>query len=220
MYPFNINTQKFSTVSNADSGENSGRELHKYVSQMQESHTKGYQKFELAPPVESQVVAIALQPKDIDEENEEFVDPHLGMVTPLTHSDKIEDENNLTKLSSDRQLEMFISSLLKYGVLLSSTVVLVGSFLYLMNYGADLADYRFFQGEPSQLCSPLGVVNAAVSGSYRGIIQLGLLILIGTPMARVAFSFLAFLRQRDFPYIIVTLLVLVALIYSIIGAYS
>jgi|ERR671933_1311626 uncharacterized membrane protein len=117
-------------------------------------------------------------------------------------------------------LEHFISNLLKYGVLLASALVLMGGILYLIRHGAEPADYRFFQGTPAEFCSLGGVVTAVLSGSSRGIIQLGLLILIATPIARVAFSFLAFLQQRDFAYIIVTLCVLVGLIYSLIGAYA
>lgn len=133
---------------------------------------------------------------------------------------KVSSETIATKSLGDRQLEQFISNLLKYGVLLASTLVLMGGILYLIRHGAEPADYRFFQGTPSEFCSLGGVVTAVLSGSSRGIIQLGLLILIATPIARVAFSFLAFLQQRDVAYIFVTLCVLAGLIYSLIGAYA
>jgi uncharacterized membrane protein len=113
-----------------------------------------------------------------------------------------------------------ISHLLKYGVLLASAIVLLGGVLYLIRQGAEPTNYRFSQGEPAEFRSPAGRVRAVLSGSRRGIIQLGLLILIATPISRVAFSFLAFLRQRDWVYIIITLSVLVGLIYSLVGAYS
>lgn len=133
---------------------------------------------------------------------------------------EVNPAQNVTQISSDRELEQFISNLLKYGVILSSAIVLVGGILYLIRHGAEPAEYQFFQGEPSVFCSPKGVVKAVLSGSRRGIIQLGLLLLIATPVARVAFSLLTFLRQRDLSYVIVTLFVLAGLIYSFIGAYS
>lgn len=133
---------------------------------------------------------------------------------------EVNPAQNVTQISSDRELEQFISNLLKYGVILSSAIVLVGGILYLIRHGAEPAEYQFFQGEPSVFCSPKGVVTAVLSGSRRGIIQLGLLLLIATPVARVAFSLLTFLRQRDLSYVIVTLFVLAGLIYSFIGAYS
>ncbi|MDZ7966456.1 MAG: DUF1634 domain-containing protein [Nostoc sp. DedSLP03] len=45
------------------------------------------------------------------------------------------------------------------------------------------------------------------------------MILIATPVVRVACSLLAYVQQRDFTYIIVTLLVLFGLLYSLIGGY-
>jgi uncharacterized membrane protein len=125
-------------------------------------------------------------------------------------------ERNVTKTSSELQLEQLLSNLLSFGVLLASAIVLVGGVLYLMHHGAEPADYQFFRGEPSVLCSPVGVLKAVLSGSDGAIIQLGLLILIATPVARVAFSLLAFLLQRDFTYVIVTLFVLAGLIYSLV----
>ena len=47
-----------------------------------------------------------------------------------------------------------------------------------------------------------------------GIIQMGLLLLIATPVARVVFSVFAFAVQRDSLYVAVTLVVLVVLALS------
>lgn len=146
----------------------------------------------------------------------------------LVNEEQVDSESNLTPPSSDgvpcstksdRHLEQVISNLLKYGVLLASAIVLVGGILYLIRHGTEPTDYRFFQGTPSEFCSPGGVLTAVLSGSCRGLIQLGLLILIATPIARVVFSFVTFLWQRDVAYIIVTLCVLIALVYSMVGAY-
>jgi uncharacterized membrane protein len=87
----------------------------------------------------------------------------------------------------------------------------------LIRYGAALPDYGVFRGEPANLCTVSGIVPEALSFHPRGIIQLGLLLLIATPVARVAFSVLAFAWQRDRTYVIVTLIVLVILLYSLTG---
>ncbi|GET36166.1 DUF1634 domain-containing protein [Microseira wollei] len=132
---------------------------------------------------------------------------------------EVECDRNITKSSSDQILEKLLSNLLKYGVIIASAIVLIGGILYLMHHGAELPNYRVFHGVPSEFRSPQGVVTAVVSGSRRGIIQLGLLTLIATPIIRVAVSLLTFLWQRDRVYIIVTLLVLSELIYGLVGAY-
>jgi len=48
-------------------------------------------------------------------------------------------------------------------------------------------------------------------------INLKLLFLIATPVARVAFSIFAFAVQRDWLYVVVTLIVLAVLIFSLTG---
>jgi uncharacterized membrane protein len=118
---------------------------------------------------------------------------------------------------TDEQMDRIISVLLRSGVLISALVVLVGGILYLMHYGAVLPEYRVFRGEPAVLRSLSGIVKDALSFDSRGIIQFGLLLLVATPVARVAFSILAFALQRDRTYVIITLIVLGVLLYSLTG---
>ena len=121
---------------------------------------------------------------------------------------------------TEYQIEQLVGNLLRYGVLLATTVVLAGGILYLIRHGGEAPHYQFFQGESSAFRTPEGVATAALAGRRRGIIQLGLLLLIATPVVRVAFSLLAFVRQRDWTYIIVTAIVLAGLLYSIIPGHS
>jgi uncharacterized membrane protein len=129
------------------------------------------------------------------------------------------EKKNDAKFFTQQQLESLLGNLLKYGVLIASAIVLMGGILYLIRHGAEPVDYQVFQGEPAAFCSPIGVVQAVLSGSRRGLIQLGLLVLVATPIARVIISLLAFLRMRDFIYAIISFLVLSCLVYSLVGAY-
>ncbi|MEH2079737.1 MAG: DUF1634 domain-containing protein [Nostoc sp.] len=88
-----------------------------------------------------------------------------------------------------------------------------------IRHGSEAPNYQIFRGELPEFRNPSGVVTSIEFGRRRGIIQLGLLILIATPVVRVACSLLAYLQQRDFTYIIVTLIVLFGLLYSLIGGY-
>ncbi|HEY6905099.1 MAG TPA: DUF1634 domain-containing protein [Candidatus Acidoferrales bacterium] len=116
---------------------------------------------------------------------------------------------------SEKRLEELIGLLLRTGVALAATVVLAGGIFYLTKYGGLKPDYRIFRGEPSDLRSIGGVVGDAASLHSRGIIQLGLLLLIATPIARVAFSVAGFASERDWLYVVITLVVLAVLIYSL-----
>ncbi len=119
--------------------------------------------------------------------------------------------------AADERIELALGHLLRAGVVLSAAVVLAGGVIYLARHGAEHADRRTFQGEPSELRHVAGIVRLALGCSGRGVIGVGLLLLIATPIARVVFSALAFARQRDFVYVAVTLFVLAVLLYSLLG---
>lgn len=118
---------------------------------------------------------------------------------------------------TDEQMDRIISILLRTGVLLSALVVLGGGILYLIRVGVASPAYRVFLGEPAELRTVSGIVKDALSFDSRGMIQFGLLLLVATPVARVAFSILAFALQRDRTYIIITLIVLGVLLFSLAG---
>ena len=82
---------------------------------------------------------------------------------------------------------------------------------------AARGDFRVFRGEPFDLTTAPAIVGAAVAGGREAIIQLGVLILIATPIARVLLSLVAFALQRDRTYIVVTLIVLVVLLAGLFG---
>jgi uncharacterized membrane protein len=117
--------------------------------------------------------------------------------------------------STDERLDRALGHLLRGGVLLAATVVLAGGVAFLARFGGTRADDRTFHGEPPELRNPVAVVRAAADGNVGAVIQLGLLLLIATPVARVLFTVCAFARQRDWTYVVVTLIVLGLLLYSL-----
>lgn len=118
---------------------------------------------------------------------------------------------------SDERVEQVMGNLLRAGVILAAAVVLVGGIFYLIRYGATSPDYRVFRGEPADLRSVSGILADAIDLRSRGLIQLGLLLLVATPVARVVFSVFAFARQHDLTYVVLTMMVLAVLIYSLVG---
>jgi uncharacterized membrane protein len=118
---------------------------------------------------------------------------------------------------TDRKVEDLIGNLLRAGVSLAALIVFIGGVVYLARHGAEPADYRVFHGEPSQLRTIPGVLQETFAFQARGIIQLGLLVLIATPVARVALSILGFAAERDRMYVVFATIVLVILLYSLFG---
>jgi len=122
-----------------------------------------------------------------------------------------------SKAWNDQQMDQIIGTILRVGVIISALAVLVGGVFYLKLYGFSPPDYRVYHGEPTDLRRVPGIIRDALSLEGRGIIQLGLLILIATPIVRVTFSIIAFALQRDRVYVMVTLIVLALLLYSLAG---
>ena len=103
--------------------------------------------------------------------------------------------------------------------LLRDSRVLIGAVIYLARHGGQVPEVRIFHDEVPTLRGIPGVVDVTLDWRGRGIIELGLLTLLATPIARVVFSVYAFIRQRDRLYVGVTLIVLAVLLYSVIGGY-
>jgi uncharacterized membrane protein len=118
----------------------------------------------------------------------------------------------------DRRLEVILGNVLRTGVLLSAAVVLSGACIYLSRHAHEAANYRVFQGEPSEFRTIPGVIRSVMNGRGRGLIQLGLLFLIATPIGRVAFSVAGFAMERDWMYVGFTVIVLMVLLYSLLGS--
>jgi uncharacterized membrane protein len=118
---------------------------------------------------------------------------------------------------TDARVENVIGNLLRTGVILSAAVVTIGAIIYLVHHGHAPADYRVFQGEPTELRTIHGIITEAVARSGRGMIQFGLLLLIATPVARVAFAIFGFAAEKDRMYVVFTTIVLLILLYSLIA---
>jgi uncharacterized membrane protein len=118
---------------------------------------------------------------------------------------------------TDQKVEVIIANLLRAGVSLAATIVIAGGALFLVRHGLERARYHVFVGEPNDLRSWIGIVHTALAVRGRGIIQLGLLFLIATPVARVAFAAFAFAIERDWLYVGISTLVLLVLLYSLLG---
>jgi len=117
---------------------------------------------------------------------------------------------------TDQRMEEIIAGLLRAGITLSALVVLSGGVVYLVRHGLEPANYHIFRGEPAELKGVRGIFKYAASGHGRGLIQAGLLLLIATPVARVAFSIWGFAAEGDHMYTAFTVMVLTILVYSLI----
>lgn len=119
---------------------------------------------------------------------------------------------------NDRRLETIIGRLLQIGVLIAAATVFAGGILYLIQSPSGHVDYRSFAPGNPALNSLSGIIDSAAHFQSLGLIQLGLLLLIATPVARVAMAVAGFALERDRLYTVVSLIVLVILAISLVHA--
>ena len=119
---------------------------------------------------------------------------------------------------NDRRLESIIGQLLRAGVLLAAAVVTAGGVSYLVQHHADHMNYRTFVAGGQGLRTYPGIVQSAAHLDSSGLIQFGLLLLIATPVARVAMALVGFALERDRLYTVVSLIVLLVLTFSLLRA--
>jgi uncharacterized membrane protein len=120
---------------------------------------------------------------------------------------------------NDHRMEIIIANLLRTGVILAAAVVSVGGAAFLMQQGHELPAYHCFLGEPESHRTLKGIVTAAAHFEALAVIQLGLLLLIATPIARVAFALVAFGMEKDRMYMAITTVVLAVLLYGLIASH-
>ena len=117
----------------------------------------------------------------------------------------------------DHRVQNAVGALLRFGVLSAATVTALGGALFLAGHSANPVSYHMFSGEPAALTTLVGILRGAALLDSRAVTQLGLLMLIATPVARVGLSLVGFVMERDRKYQVITLVVLLILLGSLIG---
>lgn len=122
-----------------------------------------------------------------------------------------------SQTEADRQVDLVIGRLLQIGVFAAAAIVALGAILFLAQHGARRAEFTAFVPGPTTLRTVGGILRGALAFDSAAIVQLGLVLLIMTPIARVLFTLVAFIIQRDRLYILITLVVLALLLYGLIA---
>lgn len=117
---------------------------------------------------------------------------------------------------TDERMDAIIAKLLRAGVILAAAMVLAGGVAYVASGGRTVPDYRQFHPESSQALRGLRAISRLPWPET--LIEIGLLFLIATPVARVGFCLAAFIMERDHMYAWFTATVLAVLFYSIYTA--
>jgi uncharacterized membrane protein len=126
----------------------------------------------------------------------------------------IKNMEGINKKIQDKDLELIIGQLLRYGVLLSSLVVAAGAIVYFIRHGYQQPAFDTFRGEPDKMRKPLEMLKAIGHGEGRPLIAFGLLLLILTPITRIVFSIFGYLLEKDYLYVLITGFVLAVILWN------
>jgi uncharacterized membrane protein len=124
------------------------------------------------------------------------------------------------KKFKDTDMQLLLGQVLRAGTIVSVSVVLIGGILFLVRHGHTIADYRKFNGIPDFVQHPSGIIYGILSFKGQAIIQLGIVLLIATPVLRVAFSAIGFVLERDYLYVGISLLVLAIIFFSALSGHA
>jgi len=125
-----------------------------------------------------------------------------------------------TKPFSDIDLNRSVGNLLRLGVILSVITSLIG-FIKLFLEGFRMPKkYRLLEMGDSSEKVWGHFWETLCKGEGMAIIQLGILFLIVTPLMRIVFALIGYLKEKDYTYVLVSLIVLAIMIVSFLTGYA
>jgi uncharacterized membrane protein len=111
-------------------------------------------------------------------------------------------------------MDHVLSLVFRIGLSLALATVIYGAVILLWQHGRDEVDYLVFDGQPAYLKTFWKIFFEALTGNALSIIQLGILMLIATPVVRVISCLILFAIERDLLYVILSAVVLGVLLYA------
>lgn len=121
----------------------------------------------------------------------------------------------------EKDFQSIIGNLLRYGVWISLSVAFIGGIIYLMNHGGDIEDYSVFKENDRNIFEVIkAIYNGVIQGNGESIIFFGVILLFLTPVLRVLLSLFSFLLEKDYLYVVITLIVIFIILVSVSLGFS
>ena len=117
----------------------------------------------------------------------------------------------------DTDIQAIIGLVLRWGTIISISIVFFGGIFFMYRHGHSIPDYKTFKGIPPFLQHFDGLISGALNIKGQAIIQLGVILLIATPIIRVLFSTIGFALEKDYLYVCISLLVLLIIFSSMMS---
>jgi uncharacterized membrane protein len=121
-------------------------------------------------------------------------------------------------LKDPESMNVIIGNVLRYGVLVSAAVILLGTIGLASSIGSSDVSLQYVSTIPHDGIdlTPPGLLSGLVSFTPFSWIELGVILLIATPVSRVLISVFLFAAERDGTYVVITAVVLTLLLFSML----
>lgn len=119
----------------------------------------------------------------------------------------------------DRDMQVVIGWVLRLGVTISMLIVVFGGAVFIYRHGHSTTDYTAFKGVPG-FVHINGIIDGILAHRGQAVIQAGIILLIATPVLRVAFSAIGFILEKDYLYTAISLVVLLVIFFSIVSGHA
>lgn len=121
----------------------------------------------------------------------------------------------------EKDFQQLIGNLLRYGVWISLSIAFLGGIVYLSNHGTETVNYsQFIENDRSIFQVVTSVFEGVVAWQGESLIFLGIILLFLTPVLRVVLSLFSFLLEKDYLYVVITLIVIVIIGISVFLGFS
>jgi uncharacterized membrane protein len=114
----------------------------------------------------------------------------------------------------EERLRLLLSRVMIWGVLLAALIMVAGGAIFLSRHAGQPPGDHKFTGEPGDLRHPVAIFKAALHGNDDCLIQVGVLLLLLNPLARVAMAAVGYAASKDRLYAGVATFVLAVLVVS------
>ena len=117
-----------------------------------------------------------------------------------------------------KDIQVVLGTLLRAGVIISMSIVLIGGIIFLIHNKGVITDYKVFKPELSKFSSIAEIFKGVSTLHGDAIVQFGILMLIFTPIARIFFAIFSFFLERDYLYVIIGFIILAIITISLNGS--
>lgn len=126
----------------------------------------------------------------------------------------------MRKNFTDVDLNRSVGNLLRLGVILSVATSLIGFIkLFMEGFKMPKKYTSLDMGSSSEKVWSM-FWNSLCKGEGMAIIQLGILLLIFTPLVRIIFALIGYLKEKDYLYVVISSIVLAIMAVSFFTGYA